>query len=67
MQREKKAQPTAEKMRSAVGIFEGVQLEKFIGAVGCSLSCSKCSKNFGGGKSIGKNKVQLPKLPAFKV
>ena len=64
MQKGKKASSAVEKIRPAVGIFQGVQVEKSVGAVGCGLSCSKSSKNFGGGKSIGKNEVQLPKLPA---
>lgn len=66
MQRKKKAQPTTKKMRSAVGIFQGVQVGKSAGAEGCGLSFSKYSKNFGGDEGIGKNEVQLPKLPALK-
>ena len=67
MQRGKKASSAVEKTGPAVGIFQGVQVEKAFGAVGYGLSCSKSSKNFGGGKGIGKNEVQLPKLPAWKM
>lgn len=67
MQRGKKVSLAVENIRSAVGIFQGVQMEKSFGAVGYGLSCSKSSKNFGGGKGIGKNEVQLPKLPAWKM
>lgn len=64
MQRGKKASSAVEKTGLAVGIFQGVQVEKSAGAVKCGLACSKYSKNFGGGKGIGQNEVQLPKLPA---
>lgn len=67
MQREKKTSLAVENIRSAVWIFQGVQMEKSFGAVGCGLSCFKCLKNFGGGKGIAKKEVQLPKLPAWKV
>lgn len=67
MQREKKVSSAVEKTGPAVGIFQGVQVKKSFGAVGCGLSCFKCLKNFGGGKGIAKKEVQLPKLPAWKV
>lgn len=67
MQRKKNTLLAVEKTGLAVGIFQGVQAEKLVGAVRCGLACSKYSKNFGGGKGIGQNEVQLPKLPAWKV
>ena len=58
MQRWKKASLAVEKIRPAVGIFQGVQVEKSVGAVGCGLSCSKSYKNFGGVESVIKAMVQ---------
>lgn len=58
MQRGKKASSAVEKTGPAVGIFQGVQVEKSFGAVGYGLACSKYSKKFGGVESVIKAMVQ---------